>query len=84
MKKRPRPDIRDASGKKITMKHFRELNEEELLSRAVPLEMLLSEKILSRSQIDRFEERGVLHKIAWRNRVYFDKQEVRECLRSGG
>lgn len=81
MKRKPRPDIRDAFGKKITMKKLRRLNEEDLLARAIRLETLISEKILSRSQIDKFEQDGVLHKIEWHNGAYFDKKELRECLR---
>ena len=86
MRKRPKIEITEiASGKKISFKKLKKLNQEDKdgrLEQLISRSRLLSEQILTRSQIEKFIKDGWLHEIVFNNQVYFDRKEALNCARN--
>ncbi len=74
--------IKDDFGKKLSLKKFKNEYEEKLLKKTIPRSCLITKKIMTPSQIDGFIKKGKLHKIKYRNKLYFSRREVGKCIKN--
>mgnify|MGYP001610689268 FL=1 len=82
MKKQPKIEIRDATGKKISFKKFKAANKEELLTHAVAKKQLISNGTFTRSKLQKLVEKKELHEIVFADKIYFERDEVANCLKN--
>ena len=82
MKKQPKIEIRDATGKKISFKKFKAANKEELLTHAVAKKQLISNGTFTYSKLKKLVEEKKLHEIVFADKIYFEKDEVVNYLKN--
>lgn len=73
--------IEDNFGKKLTLKKYIRERGEELSENFISRKKIIELKILNSNQIEKFVKSGKLHKIRFKNLVYFDKEEIQMLLK---
>ena len=54
--------------------------DEALLSHTIYRKVILKQKILTKPQIEQAISEGILHEISFSGEIYFEQQEIKNCL----
>lgn len=75
-------EIIDRGGSTISFRKFKAANKEELLMHATTKKQLISNGVLTSDKIRKLVEKKKLSEIIFANEVYFERNEVTDCLKN--
>lgn len=64
------------SGKSVSLKEFKEQNRDKFIKYAISKKDVLSRKILTRAQLKKAIEGGLLREVSFQSRAYFIRKEL--------
>lgn len=80
IRKKPKIEIKDISGKKISFKKFKEGGRENILKNTIAKKDVLKREILTKSKLEKAVKEGLLREIVFDDQIYFNQRELTQYV----